>query len=150
MKKLFCLFIMVAFAAATFATTADSTKTDSTKTVKVKGFSKKEYTVITGTDTIKVKPGDTTHVTFAAADSVKATGKTDIQMIGGKATKIKEITAHGQVSWVKADQDLSKPIEMWCDQDDSTSDPIAPGWYGLITLVIVAGGFSFWRFVLRG
>jgi len=151
MKKFIALLVMVVFSTAIFATTTvDSTKTDSTKTVKVKGFSKKEYTVITGADTIKVKPGDTTHVTFAAADSVKATGKTDIQMIGGKATKIKEITAHGQVSWVKADQDLSKPIEMWCDQDDSTSDPIASGWFALMTLVIVAGGFSLWRFVLRG
>ena len=149
MKKIIALFVMVAFAAATFATTADSTKTDSTKTVKVKEFSKKEYTVITGTDTITVKPGDTTHVTFAAADSVKATGKTDIQMIDGKPTKIKEIIAHGQKAWVKADQDLSKPIEMWCDEDQK-DDPIAAGWYGLMTLLIFAGGFTFWRFVLRG
>jgi len=149
MKKIIALFVMVAFAAATFATTADSTKTDSTKTVKVKEFSKKEYTVITGTDTIKVKPGDTTHVTFAAADSVKATGKTDFQMINGVKTKIKEITANGQKAWVKDDQDLSKPIEMWCDEDQN-GDPISNGWFGLLSLVIVAGGFAFWRFVLRG
>ncbi len=137
--------MMATFVAATFATPADSTKTDS-----VKGFSKKEYTVITGTDTITVTPGDTTHqVTFAAADSVKATGKTDFQMIKGKKTKIKEIEAHGKKAWVLADQDLSKPIEMWCDEDE-TGDPISGVWYGLLALVAVAGGFSLWRFVLRG
>ena len=149
MKKIIALFVMVAFAAATFATTADSTKTDSTKTVKVKGFSKKEYTVISDGDTTIVTPGDTTHIQFVEADSVKATGKIDYQMINGVKTKIKEITANGQKAWVKADQDLSKPIEMWCDEDQN-GDPISNGWFGLLSLVIVAGGFAFWRFVLRG
>lgn len=148
MKKLIALFIMVAFATATFATPADSTKTDTTKSVK--GFSKKEYTVITGTDTITVTPGDTTHqVTFAAADSVKATGRTDFQKINGVKTKIKEIEANGQKAWVKDDQDLSKPITMWCDEDEQ-SDPVSGIWYGLMALVVVVGGFSLWRFVFRG
>ena len=149
MKKLFVLFILVAFATAAMAITpADSTKKAS---AKVKELSKKSYTVIAGNDTVVVKPGDTTHkVTFAAADSAKATGKTDVQMIGGKKVKVKEITAHGKTSWVKGDQDLSKPITMWCDEDDDTSDPIASGWYGLMGLVVLAGGFAFWKYVFRG
>jgi hypothetical protein len=145
MKKLICLFFrMATFVAATFATPADSTKTDS-----VKGFSKKEYTVISDGDTTIVTPGDTTHnIQFTAADSVKATGKTDFQMINGKKTKIKEIEANGQKAWVKDDQDLSKPIEMWCDEDQD-SDPIAGIWYGLISMLLVVSGFFTWRVLRR-
>lgn len=146
MKKLFVLITLVAFAATTvFAATADS----------VKSFSQKEYTIISGTDTTTVTAGDsTTSVTFTPADKLTATGKTDVQMIDGQKTKIKQVTANGQKFWVKADVDLDcvkcndVTIEMWCDEDE-TGDPISAGWYGLMTLVVMAGGFAIWRFVLR-
>lgn len=149
MKKLFVLFILVAFATAAMAITpADSTKAS---VAKVKELSKKEYTVIANGDTLTVTPGDTINqVTFAVSDSAKATGKVDYQNINGKKTKVKQITAHGKTSWVKDDQDLSKPITMWCDEDDDTSDPIASGWYGLMGLIVLAGGFAFWKYVFRG
>lgn len=142
MKKLFVLFVLVAFATASFAA-------DSTKTAKVKELSDKEYTVIADGDTLTVTPGDTTNqITFAEADSAKATGKIDYQTINGQKTKVKEITANGHKAWVKDDQDLAQPIEMWCDEDE-TGDPIDLGWYGLMGLVIVVAGFATWRFVLR-
>ncbi len=135
---------MVAFATATFAA-VDSTKT----TKKVKELSTKEYTIIAGTDTITAKPGDSVNVQFTEADSAKFTGKKDVQMIGGKATKVKEVTAHGKKFWVKADQDLAEPITMLCDEDEQ-SDPVNPIFYGLIGLVALAGGWSIWRFGFRG
>ena len=146
MKKLFVLFVLVMFAFVTVtAAIADS----------VKSFSQKEYVIIVGTDTTTVTAGDsTTTKTFTPADKLIATGKTDTQMINGQKTKIKEVTANGKKFWIKGDVDLSctkcndVTIEMWCDEDES-SDPIAPGWYVLISLVAVAGGFAIWRFVLR-
>lgn len=133
------------------AQTVDSTKKDSAqavKALKMKGLSNKEYTVIAGTDTVKVKAGDTTHVVFAAEDSVKVTGKVDFQLINGKKTKVKQIVAHGKKAWVKDSQDLSKAIEMWCDETE-TSDPISGGWYFLMALVGSAAIWVVWRFILR-
>ena len=127
MKKLFVLFVLIAFATASFAA-ADSTKT----TKKVKELSKKEYTIISGTDTTIAKPGDTIiNITFTPADSLKATGKTDMQMINGQKTKVKQVVANGKKFWVKDDVDLSKAstddiaIEMLCDEDE-TGDPVSP------------------------
>jgi hypothetical protein len=117
----------------------------------VKELSQKEYTVIADGDSITVTPGDTTNqVTFAEADSAKATGKIDFQMIKGQKTKVKEITANGHKAWVKYDQDLSEPIEMWCDEDESSDDPIAPVWYIAMTLIAFLGGCAVWKFVFRG
>ncbi len=154
MKKLFTFAALVIFMVnAAFANqnNTNAVKADSTTAVnKVKELSKKEYTIIANGDTIVVLSGDTSAtVTFAAVDSVKFTGKTDEQMINGQKTKIKEITANGKNAWVRADQDLSKPIEMWCDEDESC-DPISSIFIGLIALVALAGGWSVWRFVLRG
>ena len=151
MKKLLMIFVAaVVTVTSASAQNVDSTKKDSTavKTLKVKGFSNKEYTVIAGADTVKVKAGDTTHVVFAAEDSVKTTGKVDFQMIGGKKTKVKQIVAHGKKAWVKDSQDLSKPIEMWCDETE-TSDPISGGWYFLMALVGSAAIWVVWKFVLK-
>lgn len=143
MKKLFVLFVLVAFATASFAA-------DSTKTAKVKELSAKEYTIIANGDTSIVLPGDTiSQTTFVEADSVKFTGRTDTQMIKGTPTKVKEITANGKTGWVKADQDLSEPIEMWCDEDES-QDPISAGFIALMSLVAFAGGYAVWKFVFRG
>ena len=146
MKKLFVLVAIVAFASTVFAAAADSVNT----------FSTKEYTIIAGTDTTTITAGDsTTSITFTPADKLTATGKTDTQMINGQKTKIKEVTANGKKFWIKGDVDLDctkcndVSITMWCDEDES-SDPIAPGWYGLIGLIILAGGFATWKFVFRG
>lgn len=147
MKKVFVFAVLVAFlATAAFAQKADSTK----------AFSKKQYTVIAGKDTVKVTAGDsTTKVTFTQADSVKATGKFDYQMIKGKKTKVKEVMSHGKTFWVLDDTDLSKPqvtITMWCDQDDddaSTSFPLSGIAITLISIAVIGGLLSLWRFVLR-
>jgi len=152
MKKIIVIvFVLVAFV-ANFATalTADSTKT----TKKVQELSKKEYTLIAGTDTTLAKPGDTIAVTFTPDDSLKATGKTTVQMIGGVETKVKQVTANGKKFWIKDDVDLSDAansdviIEMLCDEDES-GDPIAPGWYGLMSLVAIAGVFGLWKVFRR-
>ncbi|MEI6774280.1 MAG: hypothetical protein WCL18_05855 [bacterium] len=149
MKKFIVVMFALVMFVANFATAL--TASDSTKTAKkVKGLSKTEYTIISDGDTSKVMPGDTSqNITFVPADSAKATGRTDTQMIGGKATKVKEVVANGQKGWVKADQDLTKPIEMWCDEDE-TGDPISGRYYGLIGCIVLAAGFGLWKFVFRG
>lgn len=143
MKKLFVLITLIAFAATTAFAVVDSTK-------KVKELTQKEYTVIANGDSITVTPGDTTNrVTFAEADSAKATGKIDFQMIKGQKTKVKEIMANGHKFWVKDDQDLTQPIEMWCDEDES-QDPISAGFILLMTIISFAGVYAIWKFVFRG
>lgn len=145
MKKVAILIALVTFVFANAnALTADSTK-------KVKEFSKKEYTVIAGTDTTKVIAGDSvTIVTFSPSDKLTATGKVDVQMVSGVKTKIKEVTANGKKFWIKADVDLNcsscnnVAITMWCDEDDS-KDPINPLFYGFIGLVVLAGGLALWK-----
>jgi hypothetical protein len=146
MKKLFVIIAIIAFATSTFAAAADS----------VKSFSQKEYVIIAGTDTTTVTAGDsTTTVTFTAADSLKATGKTDTQMINGQKTKIKQVISHGKKFWIKGDVDLDcikcldLEVTMWCDEDES-SDPISAGWYGLMGLVVLLGGFAIWKSIFRG
>jgi hypothetical protein len=152
MKKIIVVvLVLVAFVTnVATALTADSTK------AKVKEFSKKEYTVIAGTDTTKVIAGDSvTIVTFSPSDKLTATGKVDVQMVGGVKTKIKEVTANGKKFWIKDDVDLdcakcnTIAITMWCDEDQS-SDPISAGYYGLIGLVVLLGGFVFWKSIFRG
>jgi hypothetical protein len=137
MRKFIVMFALIVFV-ANFATAL--TASDSTKTKKVKQLSSKEYTIISDGDTIVAKPGKLDEpITLVPADSAKATGRTDYQMIDGKNTQVKEVVANGQKFWVKADQDLTKEIEMICDEDE-TSDPIGTGWYILITGIVLAAG----------
>lgn len=142
MKKIaIIMFALVAFATTVFAAVNDS----------VKGFSGKEYTIISGTDTTTVLAGDSmTSVTFSPADKLIATGKTTYQMINGQKTKIKQVSSHGKKFWIKDDVNLDCgkcndiTITMWCDENE-TSDAIPPMWYGLIGLVVVAGGLALWK-----
>jgi len=128
----------------------DSSKVDSIA-IQGKPFSGKEYTVIAGTDTTVVKANgrDSIKVDFAASDSCKATGKFDYQNINGEKTKVIEVSANESNFWIpepkgglKADDKGNVAVrELACDATEQ-SDLIAPGWYGLISLIIICTVFG--------